>query len=83
MTRSKIELGLIGIMVMLVITLLMMTLHISSYGGVELALYISFVVGLFFEIDNISKENDINIETIYYYLFIGSIISYLIIKLIT
>lgn len=83
MTRSKIELGLIGIMVMLVITLLMMRLHISSYGGVELALCISFVVGLFFEIDNISKENDINTETIYYYLFIGSIISYLIIKLIT
>lgn len=82
MTRSKIELGLIGIMLMLVITLLMITLHISSYRGVELALCISFVVGLFFEIDNISKENDINAETIYYYLFIGSIISYLIIKLI-
>lgn len=82
MTRSKIELGLIGSMIMLLIMLLMITLHISSYGGAELALCISFIVGLFFEIDNISKENNINAESIYYYLFIGSIISYLILKLI-
>jgi hypothetical protein len=82
MTRSKIELGLIGIMVMLLIMVLMMTLHISSYGGAELALCISFLIGLFFEIDNISKENNIDAEAVYYYLFIGSVISYLILKLI-
>lgn len=82
MTRNKIELGLIGSMIMLVIMLLMITLHIFSYGGAELALCISFVIGLFFEIDNISKENNIDAPAIYYYLFIGNIISYLVIKLI-
>ena len=68
---------------MLLITLLMITLRISSYGGgVELALCVSFVIGLFFEIDNICKENNINAKSIYYYLFAGNIISYLILKLI-
>lgn len=82
MTKSKIELELIGSMIMLLITLLMITLRIFSYGGVELALCVSFVIGLFFEIDNICKENNIDAKSIYYYLFAGNIISYLILKLI-
>ena len=82
MTRNKIKLGLIGVMIMLVVTLCMIALNILCYGGVELALCISVVISLFFELYNISEENNIDSPTIYYYIVIGNLISYLIIKAI-